>query len=290
MRRTGVDLINDSECLGIVLFLDFHLGVKMSPGLQIIEQVLHALIQQVIVDGIFLVNGDLPLEHATTHVIPARRNQHHRAGVDLKGKIQRIPLWPISLCGDRHLSEGAVLLLELSAQPLQRARHAGGGDAIATIDVGNPLDLSRRQARGSGHFHFPDVRLRPGVDVKQNVHLLSAGVGRAFRGYSSLVISVLLHHLADVLERAIQFVLAVALSELEFRGVDDLVCIRTAGRSLNVNGTHKVVRRGDESQHYAAARGRDFRLDIGKSTGPIECANTRADLVPIQRTSNFLRK
>ena len=171
----------------------------MAASLQVVHQVSLAFIQQVVIHGVFFVNRDLLPHHSTADVVALGVNHDNRTGINLEGEIDRVGFRMVCLIGDGNLRQGAVLLLELLAQPLQRTADSGRGEPGPRIQMRDSLHLRRRKAGGSGRLHLPDVSLSPRSDMKQNVHLLRGHVRDAFGGHPRPVVAVFLHQPPDVL-------------------------------------------------------------------------------------------
>ena len=126
--------------------------------------------------------------------------------------------------------------------------------------------------------------------VKQNIHLLRGRIGSALRRNPRAVVTVLLHELGDVLQRAIQSVHRVQFAQLELRCIYDLVIVWPAGRALHVDRAYKKVQRRGKGKPHLRAYRRDFGLNIGKTPRGKKHANTLAHLVAVQRLPRLLRQ
>src|SRR5579862_8992549 len=129
----------------------------------------------------------------------------------------------------------------------------------------DPLHILRRETRSTCHLHRSYMRLATGSDVKQDVHLLRRSVRCALSGYSRPVISVLLHELSNVLDRAVKFLSRIKLTQLKLRRIDDLVRIGSGWRSLHINRAHKKIIRGRKGERNSIAGGSNLGLNIGKA-------------------------
>ncbi len=123
--RSGIDLVDHPQSLGVVFFLDLNLGVEMAARLQVVEQVALAFVQQIVVDGVFFVDRDFFFQHAAADVVSPGVDHHHRAGIDLKGEIHGIGFRMVGLVGDGNLRQRAVLLLESSCAAVAASRSPG---------------------------------------------------------------------------------------------------------------------------------------------------------------------
>ena len=58
-KRAGIDAVDDTESVRDGFLLELDRGIEMSAALEIVEQVALALVEQVVVEGVFLVDRDL---------------------------------------------------------------------------------------------------------------------------------------------------------------------------------------------------------------------------------------
>jgi hypothetical protein len=77
-------------------------------------------------------------------------------------------------------------------------------------------------------------------------------------------------------------------SQLQFRGIHDLVCGRPRGGSLCIDSSNKKIWRGDELKLNALAHGIHFRLNIGEPARGVEHANAFPNLIAPQRRAGLL--
>ena len=68
---------------------------------------------------------------------------------------------------------------------------------------------------------------------------------------------------------AIELFSVVQFTQLQLRGVYDLVCVGTIGRALHIDRAHEVVRRCHEAEGYAITCRRDLGLDIRESSSAV---------------------
>src|ERR1700694_3615824 len=127
--------------------------------------------------------------------------------------------------------------------------------------------------------------LFPPADMEENVHLLRGRIRNALCRDSRPVVTILLHELPNVLERALQLLLRIKVHPLLLRRVDDLVRSGMRWSPLHLYLAHKKINRRPEGKHNSLARGRHFRLNVGKAPGGIERADAVADMPAIQRFS-----
>src|SRR5579864_4305681 len=125
MHRPGVDLINYSQSVRAVLLLDIDLRVKVSASLQVIKQVAPPLIQQVVIDGIFLVNRNLLFQSSAADMVSPRRDQNYGTRVDFVCEVHSIRFLAMNLLRNQHLCQRTILFLKALPQPLQRITHPG---------------------------------------------------------------------------------------------------------------------------------------------------------------------
>ena len=78
-------------------------------------------------------------------------------------------------------------------------------------------------------------------------------------------------------------------SQLQFRGIYDLVCGRARRGSLYFDVSNKEIGRYDELKLHALADGVHFRLDIGEPARGVEHTNALPDLIALQRRAGLLR-
>src|ERR1051326_1480350 len=58
----GINDVDHSQDLRIELFLNLDLGIEVPARLQVVKQVVLALVQQIVIDGIFFVDGNFPFQ------------------------------------------------------------------------------------------------------------------------------------------------------------------------------------------------------------------------------------
>ncbi len=290
MQGAGIDSIVDAESVGSGFLLDIDRGVEMAAALEVVEQVAPALVQQVVVEGVFLVDWDLFLHNAVADVKTLGADEDDGAGLDQIGIVYGVGFRAIVLLGDGNLSQDALLFLKFFSQTLKRISDAGGGNAVTGVHLGDVLKLALGESCVAGEFDLADVGRFSGADVDENIDLLVGWVGSTFSGDARAIIAILLHQLADVSEGELEFVLSMKLAELELGGVDDLVGVGVGRSPFHVDGSNKEVERGGESEPHARAGRLGFGLDIGKAPSGEENADAFADLIAVERLSGFLRE
>ena len=62
----------------------------MSAGLQVVEQVALAFVQQIVIDGILFVDRDFFLQNASADAVSLHEDQNDRTGIDLEGEVDGI--------------------------------------------------------------------------------------------------------------------------------------------------------------------------------------------------------
>ena len=118
VQRTGIYVVDDVHYFGVGFLPDLNLGVKPALCLQVVQKVGAALIQQVIVDGIFFVDRNLALQLSTADVVPLSGDQNDRAGVDLISEIKGVVLRVVDLLRNGNLCQRTILLLKLPPEAL----------------------------------------------------------------------------------------------------------------------------------------------------------------------------
>ncbi len=126
--------------VGSGFLLDLDRGVEMAAALQIVKEVALAFIEQVVVEGIFLVDRNFFFHDTAADVESQGVNHDDGAGFDEIGIVDGVGFGVVFLLGDGNLSQDALLFLKLLAQALKRIGDAGGGDAIAGVHAGDVLN------------------------------------------------------------------------------------------------------------------------------------------------------
>src|ERR1700690_1013892 len=217
MARPGIDVVDNSHLLAgwIPGFFYGYVGGEVATSLKIVEQIAAALIQKIIVQGIFLIDRNVLLEHASADSETLGDDVDDRAGLDIEDIVHRVGGWAIRVLRNRDLRQPAILLLILSPQPFKRAVNALQGDRVAGMKFCDGLDFFRRITRTAGDPDESKMRLRTGPDGKHNTDLLSVGMLLLGVGHRRPVVAVLFQQLLDVLDGAVELVLREQLAQLQ---------------------------------------------------------------------------
>src|SRR6202051_2909008 len=216
MYSPGIDAIDDTKHVGTSFFVKLDVGVEVTAALEIVQQIAPALVQEIIVEGIFFVDWDLSFQHASAHMKTLGVDDDDWSGLDQVGVVDGIGYRVMFLFRDRNLSKHAMLLLKFLAQALKGVGNASRRDAIARMHFCNIFQLPLGEGRVAGGLDLAHMGRLSRSDVKNKVDLLDGCVGSAFRGDARPIIPILLHELADVLESAIKFVGSMKFAELVF--------------------------------------------------------------------------
>ncbi len=289
VHRAGIDAVDDANRVRGALLLDLDGGVEVAAALEVVEKVAFALVQQVVVESVFLVDRDLFFQKAAADVKTLSGDDNDRSGFDQVGIVDGVRFGLVFLFCNRDLGENVLLLLKLLAQALKRIGDPCGGNALAGVHPGDFLELALRKCCVSRGFHFADVGGLSGRDMKEDADLLGGGIGSAFGGDAGAVISVLLHELPDVPQGSVELIESIEFAELELGGIQGLVGVGLTGSTFHVDSADKKVKHGSECEPHIRTGGRDFGLDVGKAPGGEQDADAFADLVAVERLAGFLR-
>ena len=121
MSRARINRVNHPQLIlrGLVVLLEIDLGIEVPTSLQVVEQIAAAFVEQVVIQGAFLVNRYIILEYRTTNPKALRSDVNDRSRLNTIGIVHGIGLRPVSPFGDGDLRQKPVLLLILLAQALQ---------------------------------------------------------------------------------------------------------------------------------------------------------------------------
>ena len=206
MHGTRIDTVDDPKAVRTAFLLKIDGGIEVAAALEIVEEVALAFVEQVFVESVFLIDGNLSFQDAAADVKSLGVDHHDRTRVEEEGVVDRVGFWVILLFGDRDLGEHALLLLKLLTQTLKTSGDAGSRDAVAGSHPGNILNLGLRQGGMPGDFYLSNVRRGVCRNVEKDTNLLGGCIGGAFSGDASPVIAVLLHELSNVLQGAVELV------------------------------------------------------------------------------------
>ncbi len=272
------------------VLLHRHFGIEVTQPLHIVEQVAPAFVQQVIVEGIFFVHRDVPLDLAAADLETFDRDFNLGSGLDFKSVVHRIAFRTIGPAGDRDLGQEAVLLLILFSQPVQGTADALHGHVVRSVHLGNVLNLSHGKSRRTAHRDAADPGVVPGRDPDEHIHLLGLRLRLLFVPDRRLVVAVLLHQLFDADQTALQLFPGEQFSQLQLGCIHDLVGGRGSGSSFHENLAHKKVGPHAKGQHHLAVRGAlGLGLNIGKTPGGMQRLDALPHLFAFQRGTNPLR-
>lgn len=87
VQGAGIDAIGHVDDVGSSFLLDVNRGVEVATALEIIEEVAPALIQQVLVEGIFLVDRNVFFQDAAADVKTLGTDENYGAGLDQIGIV-----------------------------------------------------------------------------------------------------------------------------------------------------------------------------------------------------------
>src|SRR5580704_19764447 len=118
------------------LAFEFYLGIKVPAPLQVILQIATAFIEQIIIQRVFFVYWNTPLEDAAADFETLGSNDHRRSQLNVEGVINGIGFWTVGTLGDRYLRQPSVLFLIFLAQSIQRSGHQLGGNKITRMQMG----------------------------------------------------------------------------------------------------------------------------------------------------------
>ena len=124
---------------GVLLHVDA--GVEVAPALQVVEQIALALIQEIVVESILLIDRYLPFQNAAADAKALRSDEDDRSRLDQIRVIDGIRFGPVLLFCDQHLRQHALLLLKLLAQVLKRIGDTYSRNALAGVHPGDVLQL-----------------------------------------------------------------------------------------------------------------------------------------------------
>ncbi len=117
------------------------------------------------------------------------------------------------------------------------------------------------------------MRLRPWIDLKKDIDLLPRRIFLLLFIDRGAIVAILLHELLDIRQSAINLVGAEQLSQLEFRGIDDLPGSGPVGNTLNVNPPNEVIRgRKKREVNFAIVGSLSFDSDVRKAPSDDEAA------------------
>src|SRR5271166_551574 len=288
VRGSGIDSVDDTKYVGGSFLLKVHAGIEQAAGLEVVEKIALPFIEQVVVDGIFFVDGDFLFQYAVADMKAQRVKHHDGTGIDEIGVIDGVRRRVVGLPRDGNLSQDPLLFLEFLAQALQRIGNTGCSNSVAGMHPGDLLKLDQGENGVARKLDFADVSWLTCADVKQDIHLLRGGIGGAFGGDARTIITIFLHELANVLQGAAEFFGRVEFAELELGGIEDLVSVGVARRTFHFDGSDKKVERGGEGEQHIRSGGNSFRLNVGKSSRGEKDADAFADLITAEGLAGFL--
>ena len=172
MPRPGIDPVDHTQDLTIAFPLDLDLRVEVTAGLQVVEEVAFAFIEQVVVEGILLENRDLLLQHTPADTKALGRNRYHRARIDLEDVVDNVGCRTIFLSSDGDLGQNPPMFLVSLAQPLQGIVNPCGGDAVTGIHPRYFQYLDIGETSFADNFNLANMGGRTRADMEKQVHLL----------------------------------------------------------------------------------------------------------------------
>ena len=99
-----IDVIGDPHCIwGSRILLHADLGVEVATALHVIQQIASALVQQVIVQCVFFVDGNILLELGAADLKAFSRDIDFGSGLDIEGVIHRVGFRKVGPDRDRDL-------------------------------------------------------------------------------------------------------------------------------------------------------------------------------------------
>jgi hypothetical protein len=128
------------------LFLHLDRGAKVAATLKIVQEIALALVQEVVVESIFLVDRDFSFQDTVPDVKTLGVEDNDGSRVDQIDEVDGVRFGAIFLLGYGNLSEHTLLFLQFLAQALKRIGDAGGGNAIARVHFGYVLKLAFRKS------------------------------------------------------------------------------------------------------------------------------------------------
>src|ERR1700683_4964462 len=141
MHGAGNDMVSSMNGVWAALLLDADRSIEVAPALEIVEKIALALVQQVIVKSIFLIDGHMPFQNTMADAESLGGNQDDRSGLDQIGVIDGIGFRVVLLFCNRYLRQHALLLLKLLPQVLKRIGDTYGGNPLAGVHPGDILQL-----------------------------------------------------------------------------------------------------------------------------------------------------
>ena len=112
MDGPRINLVDGPQLIGVrAAFPKIHLGVKIAPGLHVIEQVAAAFIQQIVIERIFFIDRNISFEDATADLETLGLNIHDRTGLYVECVVHNIGFWSIQTLHHRNLRHKTVLFL-----------------------------------------------------------------------------------------------------------------------------------------------------------------------------------
>jgi hypothetical protein len=142
MHGAGIDAVDDAKSVRSGFLLNFDGGVKVAAALEIVEEVALALVQEVVVESVLLIDRDFLFQDAAADVKTLGVDDDNGSGFDQIGIVDGIGFGVVFLLGNGNLGENALLLLKLLAQVLKRVGDTGGSYAIAGMHPGVVLNLA----------------------------------------------------------------------------------------------------------------------------------------------------
>jgi len=118
MHRARIDAVGNADTIGGGFLLKSDSGVEVAPALQIVQEVPLAFVEEVVVESIFLVDGDFSFKHAAADVKAQGVHHDHRSRFNQERIVDGVGLGVVFLFGDGYLGKNALLLLQFLAEML----------------------------------------------------------------------------------------------------------------------------------------------------------------------------
>ena len=152
-----------------------HLHVEVAQPLIVVAQAAIAFVQQILVHGAFLVNGNQPLDPVGANLHALHAHPYHRPAIGREAEVGVLCLRYVLLALQLHVGLQPLLLLVVLQHAFQGAIGGVVRNLGAGLQMAAPPELRRRHAGVAADCYLAHTGLRAWRYVKVNVDKLFVG-------------------------------------------------------------------------------------------------------------------